>query len=788
MTPSFPNRLGNGYLHSRDIPRSAASSAIALVLAQVASASNDANPESRALLHLNENLTQAPSEGLRSAFQRLPMAEREALTRRLGADWNEFLSLETEADADLFFSGLLNLGQRSQAGGNAALSGAIFQVLAEGPPALRGLVPNSLHQRALGEFNAMRGVGGAGRRFEFLARNFVREASDPGMILGMGVAGTVFGAMRLGVLSRLAARPAAWWTRGVAASFLASSAAFPAEVLAFWGSTRAYGMAMHPETLRWDRGSISHELASLTLTLGLLKLSGAASGQLFDRVHGINPATGEIARLPGFTQFSRQAFAQLGMFGGIAAGHYAETRLGLRPSTSGDTFWTDSLVTLLQFNVGGRLSQEALGPRHAAMMQELAFRTQGLESSTTRPNGPFSLFRPMLALSVEGIANPFPEAESAARPVMMAMSTIRPEGKGVVASSVSTEGRSVQPNGLEAPFRGIINGLFNEEISDADRFQLSQELNQDLPLAREVFRRMRETGEIAADNRSAEAYQNLDAKLYHVNLKHFESVSDRMQEWHVRFQFLQRELRSRVNEGSKNRRREIRRLLESVELKLLETRRYHHDAESYLGDVKGPSSKSVFSATKYGRLLQRFTDISTRLERYIEGKTPLAGILSRFQGLLPSRIPTRVDSETILEEIKGTPLSPIRQGHFRQAVAENDFVLGQYDWLPLSLWFRDLKASPASQRARKAWRSIGEYVEVADQVRRALTPDAFREWQLAHEKLMLGEEDASRPTRLLRDILSVRARDKADVLAKRMTASIVNVAASLARFRPAVRS
>lgn len=744
-----------------------------------------------ALRRLSETIT-GGSGGLREAFRHLSASDQAALRRRLGATLDELLALGEESDPELFYAGLLSIGRCASRDGDAVLSGAIFQGLAEGPAEIRDSMPAALGRRALEEFNAMRGAGSAGRRFEYLARHFAREASDPGMILGMGVAGTVFSAMRLGVLSRLAARPAAWWTRGFGAGALASVSAFPAEVLAFWGTTRAYGLAVRPETLRWDRASVAQELAGLGITLGCLKLFGAASGRLFDRVHGIHPVTGAASRLPGFTRFSRTAFHQLGTLGGIATGHYAEMRLGLRPQVGGDTFWTDSLVTLLQFHVGGRLSQAMLGPRHAVRMQEMALATRRLE--LPRPEGR-SFFPPLggvFAMAAEGPGHRVPERGAPSREHILMMSAEGADGKDgsrPVRPAPGTADPVSAPRGLEVPFKALINALYNEELSASERYQLSQELHQDLALARRVFLRMRETGEIPNEAGSRQFHENLDAALHRINVSHFEVLSDRMHDWHARFQFLQRELRERVNQGSKARRRLTRRLWDSVQLKLLETRRYHHDAESYLGDVKGPSRKSVFAPERYGLLVHRYTDISERLGRYIEGKPELARILTRYQNLAPSRgQPPKMESAALEAEIRRSPLTAERQDLFRRAMSESDLLLGQYESLPLGLWLRELNAGGESRKSRRGWRALGEYLEVSEEVRNLLGSDPFHEWQMAHEKLMLLEGTAETAGPLLQQILATKTTGDTSVLVGRFLASVTPVAAALSRYRPALRT
>lgn len=813
--------------------------------------------------HLSDLLAADDRSGLQQALRRLSSGDRSALHRRFGNLIEEIASIGEEEDPELFYSALLSIGQRALRDGDATLSMAIFQGLAEGPEEFRSQIPSSVRARALQEYDASRGRGAVGGRFEYLARHFSREASDPGMLLGMGIAGTVFSSVRLGVLSRLASRPALWWTRGIGAGVVASASAFPAEILAFWGSNRLYNQLARPETLRWDLASIGQEFASLGITLGFLKLFGAASGHLFDRVHGIHPATGAAARLPAITRFSRVLFQQLGTFGGIATGHYAEMRLGLRPRVNGDTFWTDCWVTLLQFHVGGRLSHELMGPRHAARMQEMAFRTQVLESPASLRSNIFPPLGGEFAFANEGIYRPLPAREGASREHILEMSmgnskdkALRP-GRG--QGSVVLGGREGGSANLEAPFQAMINALYHGEASGHERFQISRELAQNLPLARrvfakmlqsgelsaeegqllspahleatiqeihqrhfrpmihaslnpelsiseryqisqdllpdqdlalarDVFSRMRRAGEIAADPKSKEVPADLDAALHRLNLCHFEGVSDQMHEWHARFNFLQGELREEVHRGTRNRRRQTRRLLESVQLKLLETRRYHHNAESYLGDVKGPSPKSVFAPGRYGRLLHRFRDISERLERYIEGKPELKRLLAAYQSPVSARgaVP-RMEPEAIEAELGRSSLSAEHQDLFRQALAENDVMLTQYESLPVGRWLRELNTEGNPRRARQSWRSLGEYLEVSSELRNLLGSEAFHEWQVAYEKLMLSEGGEESAGPILQQILSSKTTRDTSGLVTRFLSSLSPVANSLARHQPLMR-
>lgn len=299
----------------------------------------------------------------------------------------ELRALSRESDPNLFYEGLLGLGARLESSGRweeaVPLYSAAMQSLSTGAQGVEDL---TLQRRFQVRLDAILGRGAFGDRAEFLLRHFAQEATRPDMLLGMTVAGWVASSVRLGVLSRLAASSRmGWWSRSLGASMTASTAAFVPEIGAFWASSRLWQSFSSSEAPPWDLASVGREWASLALTLGLLKLCAAASRSLFDRVHGIDSMVGTAARGSSLTRFSRPAFEQFGMWAGIATGHWAETRLGLRPSQNDATFWADSLATLLQFNVGARLSHLSLGEAHAQRMAEMAVNVRRLEASLRTP-------------------------------------------------------------------------------------------------------------------------------------------------------------------------------------------------------------------------------------------------------------------------------------------------------------------------------------------------------------------------------------------------------------------
>src|SRR5262249_1661379 len=153
---------------------------------------------------------------------------------------------------------------------------------------------------------AVMGQGAMGPRTEFLLRRLSREACEPSSLLAMGAAGALFKVTRLAALSRLAATPTAnFLTRGFGARALASTLAFAVQAPAFTMTGRLANEAMgHSQD--WSLHSLSRDFASSYLVLGSMKLTGWAAGAAFNRLHGMNPLTGQAQRLAGLSGFTQQ--------------------------------------------------------------------------------------------------------------------------------------------------------------------------------------------------------------------------------------------------------------------------------------------------------------------------------------------------------------------------------------------------------------------------------------------------------------------------------------------------
>lgn len=295
---------------------------------------------------------------------------------RLGsAAFAELDSLSREGDPQSFFESLLAFGRRCAVEGRLDLALAVYGLLREGTG-----FPG-IESRAAEQLQAIQGMGAAGPRAEFLLRRLAQEASDPTLILSMGLAGAAYRVSRLSLLGRLAASPAAnAFTRGFGARATAGLGAFLVEAstftLAGHGLNEAVG---RPQD--WSPQGLGRSWAAGALTLGSLKLFGWAGGRLYQRVHG---AEG-LAAGPGL---GRALFQQGSMFAGILSAHRLEEAVGLRARHDGATTLVDSLATLLQFHVAGRLSHHAFGEGWRAWERGLDLHTEAIARRLPeRPNG-----------------------------------------------------------------------------------------------------------------------------------------------------------------------------------------------------------------------------------------------------------------------------------------------------------------------------------------------------------------------------------------------------------------
>ncbi|KAB2842982.1 ATP-grasp domain-containing protein, partial [bacterium] len=311
----------------------------------------------------------AGGKNLRAALAGLSEIEKQRLGRQVGpARLGEILALSEESDPRFFWEGVHRLALHQSQSGQLGVAGALFGMIAQGGEE----VPADIRQKAQGEWDAMLGKGHAGRRIEFLQRQFVKQATDAKMIAPMILGSAVFQLTRTAALGRLAASAEAGWaTRGFGARFLSGMAGFAAEVPTFALGSRAL-ISATDGGVSWDGASVGRDLLGATLTLGALKTFGYLGNQGFLRLHGIGEL--QAGQLTRFQRFTQVATAQGAMFVGMLSAHKLEEKAGLRPHVDGATAVTDTLSTMLSLGVGSHLGHRVLGSRFAAFQRELGLR------------------------------------------------------------------------------------------------------------------------------------------------------------------------------------------------------------------------------------------------------------------------------------------------------------------------------------------------------------------------------------------------------------------------------
>ncbi|HKY62441.1 MAG TPA: hypothetical protein VJR29_03400 [bacterium] len=276
----------------------------------------------------------------------------------------ELESLGREQDAEIFYGDLLRLGRRFQNRDQLDWALKLYAAVAaqtEFP---------ELSEKAGEAIAALEGRGAIGARAEILISRFVKDASDPAMILPMLAGTTVAGLVRAAGLGALAAGPAAWYSRGLGARLSAGSLAFAAEVPTFVATGRVLrGLEVQNP---WSR-----DLQSAALSLGAIKLFGLAGKQGLAQLHGVNE-WGALTRGAAFARYSHPLVHQSALFGGLLTAHWAETRLGLRPQVDDATAVTDTLASMISLGAGMRLGTGLLGRGYARQMRELEWRSRTL--------------------------------------------------------------------------------------------------------------------------------------------------------------------------------------------------------------------------------------------------------------------------------------------------------------------------------------------------------------------------------------------------------------------------
>jgi len=356
----------------------------------------------------------------------------------------EAQALLAESDPGLLAAGLASLAGRLERSGDAARISSALQLyqIAAGQEGVEGRLARE-------RLAVLQGGGTTGARAEFLLRGLARQASDPALLFGMGLASGVFSLTRAMTLSRLLAAPStSVLTRGIGARTLASVAGFALEAPTFTLGTRLGAEALG-RGQDWSRAALGRDLASSYLVLGALKIA-----------HRLGAASAGALRERPLQVWHEALLRQSATLGGIYLGHGLETALGLRPAQSASQTLTDSLAMLLQFHVAVRLNAQILGRPYAAMEAALdrqsrvgaprpSASAEG-EASRFGESFPFGL-RPAFAGPSAPLSRPLGESPLPAMRISL-MSALRPEGGG-----------SRAPAPIEARLDQLVRPEFGEE-------------------------------------------------------------------------------------------------------------------------------------------------------------------------------------------------------------------------------------------------------------------------------------------------------------------------------------
>lgn len=258
----------------------------------------------------------------------------------------EIEALAQEKDPELLLAGLVDFANRELNRERPASAVTAYQAVAENSSDFPELAA-----KARQRLGAIEGHGQTGVRVEYLLRDLAKHSADPAALLGMASAGWIYRAARAGGLSALVASPTArTWLSPTVRNVAAALFGFAFEVPTFALTTRAANEAFG-KSQDWSAPALTRDLASGAMVLGGLKLGGAGSAWLERRALGALPSAWSLPSTP---------FQQGGMLAGIYLGHGVEELSGWRQSPAGATTLTDSLITLLQFNLAGRLLPHSL--------------------------------------------------------------------------------------------------------------------------------------------------------------------------------------------------------------------------------------------------------------------------------------------------------------------------------------------------------------------------------------------------------------------------------------------
>ncbi len=294
---------------------------------------------------LNQRLKKA-DRGLAEILRSLSPELREKIDRRYGEDFLEgWIALSQEKNPDRFQAQLLSQGKESVSEGQETLALVIFDFLSKQDSALA--------EKAVEEADAVLGKGSRFNRLEYHLGASPRNLVQWGLFGGIFAGNFFYKGLRHKTLKYFFPSPGISRVGNKIVPHLAAAGlGFAAEVPAFGLTHKAIDEFMHGPQ---DWSHLSEEGASLGTQLFFLKSFGFAFPALFYRTQGLNPVTGALTPLKGFSRTTQIALPPAAMVSGIYVGTHADAYR--RGQTFGPDATTgfDSVIFGLQYYGIGKL-------------------------------------------------------------------------------------------------------------------------------------------------------------------------------------------------------------------------------------------------------------------------------------------------------------------------------------------------------------------------------------------------------------------------------------------------
>jgi len=209
------------------------------------------------------------------------------------------------------------------------------------------------------------------------------------MLFSMGFAGAGFRVARFGLLGQFEAAGLRSMIGGTGVRALANLGGLLAEGTTFTFAERGLRQSFgQPQD--WSAHALGHDWLGGMIFMGCLRLAGLGSEQALRWSYGSDLATGLAPRLGGFAGLTQTVVRQGMSLGGIVLARGLEEKFGLREAQDGATLLTDSLVTLINLHIAGRLSGEMMGRDFQAWERSLDLRSEALSEGPPRGPSPFS--------------------------------------------------------------------------------------------------------------------------------------------------------------------------------------------------------------------------------------------------------------------------------------------------------------------------------------------------------------------------------------------------------------